>query len=267
MVCWHRWAGTTVNVDLHKIYFINMDKDSERRAVMEQRIERCFPGIPCQRMRGMEPREISQHDGFCRDRLTGKAAPVNGRYPFPGIIACTLTHRMVYQAILQDFQTGQGNCLVLEDDCVFDETVREYLSGLSDRDIPPDWRVLKHSLGWKSPLDRINRHFYDLRRARGRRWSWYWATHFMIFRSDRIADVLAEMEKGQLFVIDRWIRDRVDGAYSFARPLHIKQSNMGGSNTNPDFSDGSFEDRNEDFGVASSLRRVKQYVRAALKGD
>ena len=108
---------------IHKIYYINMDKDLERRAVLEPRIERCFPGIPLERVRGLTPDELPFHDGFCKDRLSGRSKPVDGLYPYPGIVACSLSHRMVLQAIVRDFPDGAANCLVLEDDCVIDETV------------------------------------------------------------------------------------------------------------------------------------------------
>lgn len=205
---------------ISKIYYINLDEDRERRKLIERRIERHFPGVPCQRIRGVAADEIGQHEAFFRGRLANKARPVDGVYPLPGLIGCALAHRAVMQAIHEEFGERDAQCLLLEDDCVFDGTVPAYLDGLSAEQIPADWRALLHTRGRRSRLDRVNPYFYDIHRARNRRWNWYWGTHFMIYHTDQVHEILALLDRLEIDSIDKWLRDNVAGLYSFTRRLH-----------------------------------------------
>lgn len=248
-----------------KIYYINLDQERERRELIERRIGRYFPGIPCQRIRGVPADEIGRHEAFFEERLAARLRPVDGVYPLPGVIGCTLAHRVGMQAIHEEFGERDAHCLVLEDDCVFDSTVPAYLDGLSGDSIPADWRALLHTRGRRSRFDRVNPHFHDIRRARNRRWNWYWGTHFVIYRTNRIHEILALMDRLEIYVIDKWLRDNVAGLYSFTRRLHIKQSNLGGSGTNPAFAGEAFEDRSENFGLASYYNKLRAFWNQVIR--
>ena len=245
---------------IDKIYYINLDEDHERRELIERRIERYFPGIPRQRIRGVPGNEIGRHEAFFAERLAARIRPVDGVYPLPGLIGCTLAHRAVMRAIHGEFGKRDAHCLVLEDDCVFDGTVPRYLVALSEDSIPADWRALMHTRGRRSRFDRVNPHFFDMHRARERRWNWYWGTHFVIYRTNRMHEILALLDRREIYAIDKWLRDNVEGLYSFTRRLHIKQSNLGGSATNPDFASAAFEDRSETFGIASYCNRLRAFL-------
>ena len=244
---------------IDKIYYINLDKDLERRELVARRIERHFPGIPCQRIRGIPASEIGRHDAFFKGRLAKRLRAVDDVYPLPGLIGCTLAHRAAMQAVCAEFGERDGRCLVLEDDCVFDGTVPAYLEGLSENSIPADWKALLHTRGRRDRSDRANAHFYHMHRARKRGWNWYWGTHFVIYRTNRIHEILTLMDRLEIYAIDKWLRDNVEGLYSFTRRLHIKQSNLGGSATNPDFASDAFEDRSESFGLSSYFNKLKAY--------
>lgn len=246
-------------MDIDRIYYINLDRDRKRRELVERRIERHFPGIPCQRIRGIPANEIDRYEPFLGERLAARLRPVDGVYPLPGLIGCTLAHRVGMQAINEAFGERDARCLVLEDDCVFDATVPAYLEGLSEDEIPADWRALMHTRGRRSRFDRVNPHFYNIHRARNRRWNWYWGTHFVIYRTRRVHEILSLMDRLEFYAIDKWLRDNVEGMYSFTRRLHIKQSNLGGSGTNPDYASDAFEDRSESFGVASYFNRLRSF--------
>jgi GR25 family glycosyltransferase involved in LPS biosynthesis len=242
-----------------KIYYINLDDDIERRERVERRIERHFAGIPNQRIRGIPADEIDRHEAFFRGRLVERARPVDGVYPLPGLIGCMLAHRAAMQAVHAEFGGRDARCLVLEDDCVFDGTVPAYLEGLSEDEIPVDWRALLHTRGRRSRSDRINPWFYDMHRARDRRWNWYWGTHFVVYRTNRVHEILDLLDRLEINSIDKWLRDNVEGLYSFTRRLRIKQSNLGGSGTNPDFAGDAFEDRSESFGLRSYFNKLRAY--------
>ena len=244
---------------IHKIYYINLDQDRERRELIERRIERYFPGIPCQRIRGVPADEIGQYEAFFGERLVDRARPVDGVYPLPGLIGCALAHRAAMQAIQDEFGERDARCLVLEDDCVFDGTVPAYLDEFPEGLIPADWRALMHTRGRRSRFDRSNPHFYDIHRARNRAWNWYWGTHFMIYRTNRVHEILALLDRLEIDSIDKWLRDNVEGLYSFTRRLRIKQSNLGGSATNPAFAGEAFEDRSESFGLASYRNKLRAF--------
>lgn len=250
---------------IHKIYYINLDQDRERRELIERRIGQHFSGIPCQRIRGVPANEIGRYETFFKDRLAARLRPVDGVHPLPGLIGCTLAHRVGMQAIQEEFGERDAHCLVLEDDCVFDGTVPAYLDGLSSDSIPADWRALMHTRGWRSRFDRPNPYFYDIHRARNRRWNWYWGTHFVIYRTSRVHEILALMDHLEIYVIDKWLRDNVEGLYSFTRRLHIKQSNLGGSGTNPAFAGKAFEDRSENFGPASYLNKLRAFWNQVIR--
>lgn len=246
-------------MQIDKVYYINMDKDRERRELLERRIERHFPGVPRQRIRGVPANEIDRHEAFFGGRLAAGLQPVDGEYPLPGLIGCTLAHRLGVQAIREEFGERDARCLVLEDDCVFDGTVPAYLEELTEDEIPADWRALLHTRGRRSRFDRVNPHFLNIHRARHRRWNWYWGTHFVIYRSNRAHEILALMDRLEIYAIDKWLRDNVEGLYSFSRRLRIKQSNLGGSGTNPDFAGSAFEDRSESFGLASYRNKLRAF--------
>jgi GR25 family glycosyltransferase involved in LPS biosynthesis len=244
---------------IDKIYYINLDKDLERRELVARRIERHFSGIPCQRIRGVPADEIDRHEAWFRGRLAERARPVDGVYPLPGLIGCVLAHRAAMQAVHAEFGQRDARCLVLEDDCVFDGTVPAFLKSLSEDEIPADWRALLHTRGKRSRSDRVNPCFYDIHRARDRRWNWYWGTHFVVYRTNRVQEILDLLDRLEINSIDKWLRDNVEGLYSFTRRLHIKQSNLGGSATNPDFASDAFEDRSESFGLSSYFNKLKAY--------
>lgn len=244
---------------LDKIYYINLDEDQERRELMERRIERHFPGIPSQRIHGIPASDIDRHETFFKGRLAAKLQPVDGVYPLPGLVGCTLAHRAAMQTIHGEFGKRDAHCLVLEDDCVFDSTVPAYLDGLSGDAIPADWRALMHTRGRRSRSDRVNPYFFDMHRARNRRWNWYWGAHFVVYRTNRIHEILALLDRLEIYAIDKWLRDNVEGLYSFTGRLHIKQSNLGGSGTNPDFANAAFEDRSESFGIVSYYNKFRAF--------
>jgi GR25 family glycosyltransferase involved in LPS biosynthesis len=186
-------------------------------------------------------------------------------YPLPGVVGCTLAHRSAMQTIHREFGGRDACCLVLEDDCVFDRSVTAYLDGLSPDKIPSDWRALMHSRGRRSRRDRVNPYFFDMHRARNRRWNWYWGTHFVIYRTSRVHEILALLDRLEIYVIDKWLRDNVEGLYSFTHRLHIKQSNLGGSGTNPDFANDVFEDRSETFGIASYYNKLRAFCAKMIR--
>jgi hypothetical protein len=87
----------------------------------------------------------------------------------------------------------------------------------------------------------------------------------MIYRTNRVHEILALLDRLEICAIDRWLRDNVAGLYSFTRRLHIKQSNLGGSGTNPDFASAAFEDRSETFGLASYRNRLRSFLNAVTR--
>ena len=244
---------------IDKIYYINLDQHRERRERVERRIEQHFSDIPSQRIRGIPADEIDRHEAYFQERLVERARPVDGVYPLPGLIGCMLAHRVAMQAVHAEFGERDARCLVLEDDCVFDGTVPAYLDTLSEDKIPADWRALLHTRGRRSRADRVNPYFYDMHRARDRRWNWYWGTHFVIYRTNRVHEILELLDRLEINSIDKWLRDNVEGLYSFTRRLRIKQSNLGGSATNPLFAGDAFEDRSESFGLASYRNKLRAF--------
>ena len=253
-------------VNIEKIYFINLDKDRERKSLIEFRINEFFPGIPFERLPGQPPETINAHEAFFRNRLVEGLQAVDGRYPFPGRIGCFVAHYLALKKIENDFggHEGENACLVLEDDCVFDKTVYPAISQCLSVHLPDDWTIVKHSRGKKGRQDLTNKQFFNISKARCRPWNWYWGAHFMIYRIGAVNEIIRKMETGSVYSFDLWIRNNVDGVYSFSRRLHIKQSNINGSNTNPTISGPGYEDRTQLFGWSNTIPYLKQKLYVAM---
>lgn len=249
-------------MDIQRILYVNIDKDRARRELLERRIRRHLPGVPHERVDAVSLPTLHEHTDFFAGRLRPRDTPVDGVYPYPGTIGCFLSH---YRALtrLAEIQRQSADAdaayLVLEDDCVFDHTVFPYVQGRLDSHLPDDWQAVKHSLGRRDRSHLVNRALIDVGRARDLSWEYYWGSHFVIYRGRAVARIAAAMERGTLYCFDRWLRDEVDGVYSFARPVHIKQSNLGGSNTNPAYAGPQHEDASTEFPGGPLVR-----VRAAL---
>lgn len=253
-------------MELAKIFFINMKKDRERRALLEASLSQHFPGVPVERIEAITPDTLHEHEDFFKGRLSDRLKPVDGIYPLPGSICCNLSHYRAWKRIESEWQEHrrQDSCyLLLEDDCVFDGTVYPMLRDTFFPALPEDWRIVKHSLGKKIEKDLVGDLFYDVSAARGKEWNYYWGAHFNVYNGRWIADIVRLMETTPFIGTDGWIRENVNGNYSFAKPMHIKQSNLGGSNTNPNFAGPKYEDRSQRFGHSATLSRIWNLFRAA----
>lgn len=105
----------------------------------------------------------------------------------------------------------------------------------------------------------MNKIFFDIGGAKFKNWDYYWGAHFLIYNENAVKDIIRKMETSTISRgYDVWIRDNVDCVYSFVKNIHIKQSNLGGSNTNPDFSESDHEDRGFRFNEFHIRRRLKK---------
>jgi hypothetical protein len=174
---------------------------------------------------------------------------VDGSYPRPGTIACFVSHYLALKAARDSWAAAEPDqaCLVLEDDCVFDETVAPFISAQIDSFVPPDWQIIKHSLGRSVRRNRVNPMFYDVAHPHPSGDRFFWGSHFLIYRASALDGILGQMEAGEVKDYDGWLKSHIEKVYSIAAPLHIKQNNLGGSNTHPDFAGVLWEDRYPGF--------------------
>ena len=253
-------------VRLQKIYFINLDKDSERRNLLESRLRRHYPEIPYERFSALSADSFDRYLPFFQHRLRDNMQPVNGVYPRPGTLGCFLSHYQLLKQIDANWRENgpQDACyLVLEDDCVFDESVLPKISHWIDESIPSDWSVVTHPKGRIYWRDRANKYFHHIHSARHRKWIYYWGAHFCIYRGCAIGKIVELMEQEEIYDVDKWLRNNVSGAYSFRQHLRIKTSNLGGSNTNPRFAGPENQDATSIFRrprpIRDFLRQFKRY--------
>ena len=247
---------------IEKIYFINLDRDETRRRLIEDRISLSFPSVPCERIIGVPAESLTQYEQFFSGRLK-EPFQLDGKvYPRPGTIGCFLAHRNALREASRfhiehnkNGQSDDGAILVLEDDCVFDQSVLPAMEAAMHSYLPDDWNAIKHSLGGSNICDRINKGFNDISGARLRRWTYYYGAHFVIYRLAAVDDVLQRMESGIICDYDVWLRDNIDHVYSFAQHFHIKQSGLGGSNTNPKI---QVENQTNRSSLAKLLTLVRQ---------
>ncbi|HRX81948.1 MAG: glycosyltransferase family 25 protein [Planctomycetaceae bacterium] len=253
-------------LELAKIFFINMKKDHERRELLEASLREHFRGVPFERIEAVTPETMWEHEAFFKGRLCDRLKPIDGVYPLPGTICCNLSHYQALRKIESEWRVHQRpDCcyLLLEDDCVFDGTVYPKIKNTIFPSLPEDWKLVKHSLGKAIQNDRVGDLFFDVSGARDKNWDYYWGTHFVIYNGRSIAEIIRLMETTLITDTDGWMRCNIDGNYSFAQHMHIKQSNLGGSNTNPNYASPRFEDRTNRFRRGSILSRAWDLLRAA----
>jgi len=250
-------------MQLKQAYFINLEKDIERLQLMEARLSAALPDTPYQRFSAISAEQLGQYENYLGDRLSPGLKPVDGRYPRPGLAASCVSHYLVLKAIVMGQGSGDEDSayLVLEDDCVFDETVFPAIGRITTQHLPGDWTAVKHSLGRRARTDLANEAFYEVSRAKSRTWKYYWGAHFVIYRGSAVAHIVHKLETCPIYSHDIWLRNNIDHVYSFARRLHIKQSNLGGSNTNASFAGPEHEDRNHKFGVTSLIPKIYRRLR------
>lgn len=255
-------------MQLERILYINLETDRERKRRLEAQLRRHFAEVAVERIEAVSPSELPEHVDFFGDRLGDRERPVDGRYPFPGTLACFLSHRRALQTIEENWR--QSGCrtgaayLVLEDDCVFDRTVPRLIADRIDSQLPGGWKAVKHSLGYRRRDDRVNRMLSDLSGARFLNWEYYWGTHFVIYDAAAVAEIIEKTDTLEIGSYDGWLRDNVEGVYTFARRVHIKQSQLGGSNTDPNFRGPEHEDRTRAFGVLDAILRPRRRLRETL---
>ena len=232
-----------------EIHYINLEKDVRRRARIESQIARSFSSTPCRRFDAVSAATLEPHQLFVEGRLAPQLCRPGGGYRHPGTIACFVSHYLVLKKILDCVRSdGPGEpFLVLEDDCVFSSGAARYVLGLGDDQLPPDWAVLKHSLGRRDPTHRVDKFFYSASAAVDTPWNWYWGTHFMIYNPLAVPGIVAKMESGPVYAFDGWVKRELNHVYSFARRVWIRQSNLGGSNTNPEWVNPTLNQRLRSF--------------------
>lgn len=248
-----------------KAYYINMDKDVERRQLLEARLERHHPELAIERIPAIDESQLAQFEEHFLPILPDHLKASSEGYPEPGTIGCWLSHRLVLQKIAAEWSISQDPediYLVLEDDCVFDQSALPMALARMHKYLPSDWTMVKHSLGQVAGRERVNIGFYRPEKRTGRNWNYYWGTHFLLYRGSAASVTLRMLDEAtQLNSIDVWLREHISGLYSFAQPLHIKQSNLGGSNTNPEFASPKYGDPSDKFVVSSwplrLMRRLK----------
>jgi GR25 family glycosyltransferase involved in LPS biosynthesis len=110
----------------YKIYYINLDRSTERRAFMEAQFEKYH----------VDYQRVSAVDGQTLDITKYKHNHLT-KYE----IACSLSH---YNAIKMAYDEGNENAIIMEDDCHFGvvklwkEPIEETL-----KDVPSDWEVIQ----------------------------------------------------------------------------------------------------------------------------
>ena len=237
-------------MNLEKIYFINLDKDQARRKLLETRLGQHYPEIPYERFSAISAESFSRYLPFFQHRLRDFLQPVDGIYPRPGTIGCFLSHYQLLKEIDTSWQASgppDACYLVLEDDCVFDASVLPKVSQWIDESIPSDWSLARHPRGRTFWRDRANKFFHHIHNARQLKWIYYWGAHFTIYRGSAIGKIVKQMEQGEIYCVDKWLRNNVSGAYGFRQHLNIKTSNLGGSNTNPLFAEPENQDATATF--------------------
>ncbi len=120
--------------DVPAVFVINMVKDTERRAAMEARLDTLqlpyafFPAVDGRAAGGVNS---PFYDGPRRRR-------VFGRDMLPGEIGCLLSHRTIFEKMVED---NIPCAVVLEDDVVFEKDFPDVLRALLST--PVKWDVIR----------------------------------------------------------------------------------------------------------------------------
>lgn len=110
----------------YKIYYINLDRSTDRRAFMEDQFEKYNATY----------QRVSAIDGNTLDMSKYKHKNLH-KYE----LACSLSH---YKAIKMAYDEGNEHALIMEDDCHFG-VVKLWKESMTDmlKDAPKDWEIIQ----------------------------------------------------------------------------------------------------------------------------
>lgn len=222
---------------IKKIYYINLQKDENRRFDIEKNLKLILPTILCERIEAVNKLEIKNYENYTIERLAKSWLPENGVYPKPGGVGCWLSHYEARVKIANDIKTSCGDSdfyLVLEDDCIFGE---EFINLITDKlfleNIPTDARILKPVSRKFDDSHKVNEVFYDVSKSKDLDYNYYFGTHMLIYKASNFMETCSYLEKLPIFDIDWIINKRLNGVYAFGKESRsfVMQTNAGGSNT------------------------------------
>ncbi len=116
-----------------KTYVINLARAVERRAHMEQQLQRL--GIDYEIFPAIDGQELSEED--LRQYSAKEAKKLNGRELSKGEIGCALSHLRIYEKLIS---SGEEDCLILEDDVNIGQMFVEILR--HKEKLPSDWEFI-----------------------------------------------------------------------------------------------------------------------------
>jgi GR25 family glycosyltransferase involved in LPS biosynthesis len=224
-------------MNIKKIYYINLEKDNNRRLCIEKNIKSLLPLIPFERIEAISKLDIKNFENFTLKRLAKSWLPVSGVYPKPGGIGCYLSHYEARLKISNEIKTSINDSdyyMVLEDDCIFGD---DFLSLISDegfyKNIPLDAKILKPVSRKFDETHRVNEFFYDVSKSKELDYNYYFGTHMLIYRALNFQETCSELDQLPIFDIDWLINKKLEGIYAFGKESSsfVMQTNEGGSNT------------------------------------
>jgi len=223
---------------IKKIYYINLKKDTLRRAIIEECIALHFPNIPCERVEAVGKDDLIRFEDVFLNRLTKSWKPIEGVYPKPGGIGCYLSHEICRKKIMHEINSTGSKFdeyfMVLEDDCIIG---KDFVSLISDQNflssIPSEAKVLKPVARKFDEAHKVNNFFYDVSKSKELDYNYYFGTHMLLYRSSSMGLTTLELNNLPVFDIDWLVNKKLNGVYAFGEESRsfVMQTNLNGSNT------------------------------------
>lgn len=201
-------------LELRKVFYINMDKDTDRRERITEQLRMYAANLEHVRVQGISTDDLQNHPDYVSDKLSTKccAADRSCEAMFDKDIrnwrscCCDFSHRKAYEQIAQQ---DDGLYLVIEDDVEFEP---EWQSKLREAwaKVPADWDVLRLGFwGDMHPDDRTNDGpWLKARRDHGKwpEFKGYYGAHAVLLTPGKARSLLEKIKGAPLDYADRFTK-------------------------------------------------------------
>lgn len=234
------------DLNIGKIYYINLDKRIDRRASMERglKIVSAKTGIPYERVSAIAPLKCDYEDPpgkyyHLRERMSPRVHwSTNGKNlrRALGMLGCYLTHVQLYQKI---YDEGHEYAIVMEDDYMITTQTIRHINREFKQGFPDDWWLLrdgwflKHHKYYKHTTPNfVSRHAVENPSLIPHRN--FGGTHFIILNVKKIPELLKCLEYEYIMDIDGALNSppinnyffKLEGSYSMDAGSDIPKTDI-----------------------------------------